>query len=341
MKTLVIHVGYPKTATTTMQKSVFLKLDGEINYVGRDSRRNHNVFEFISKTLIGEWGGNLSACLPPSLREMDARQWDLLEWCNKGQGFCSGLLRHDQVNLFSDERLLFPYRSLQGADHYPSRIKQMLDDGDTEIKILCVLRKQEFLMQSLYAQKFKNSFMHHNSLNTPQRLFFDEGRLVDGEYSQIFDFSSQLAAYAGAFGRANIHVLLFEELVENPRNFLAQLSGALGVDAGKVERLYEKSSKFRVRNRARGGEYVVKLPTSKMPRQDFSVVSAIENLRCSRYPVLRAFAKMALGMANRKVVIPGFTEEERDKIRRAYREGNASLEMYGVSRESLERYGYV
>ena len=50
MKKLIVHIGYSKTGTTTMQKGLFVKLQNEglINYLGIAYKDNNNNFRQAS-----------------------------------------------------------------------------------------------------------------------------------------------------------------------------------------------------------------------------------------------------------------------------------------------------
>jgi len=54
MKELILHVGYPKTGTTTFQDSLFFNLKDNINYLGITKAANSD-YHNLSRRILRPW----------------------------------------------------------------------------------------------------------------------------------------------------------------------------------------------------------------------------------------------------------------------------------------------
>jgi hypothetical protein len=91
-KKLLLHIGYPKTATTTLQEEIFMKLHkkGKINYLGRTTKSSHTR---SGKSLF---------------RGIDW-VWHLRQYYIAGEALKKGSisLSSNKLNVMSDEDLTF------------------------------------------------------------------------------------------------------------------------------------------------------------------------------------------------------------------------------------------
>lgn len=106
----------------------------------------------------------------------------------------------------------------------------------------------------------------------------DDGRLADAdarvhsnvrfarEYERVIDFVPQLQRYFDAFGRDNIHVVLFDELKNNPAGTYEDILGFLGVDSAfqvsfEVHNANKEVRSTRLRDMLRNPPSWLSLPT--------------------------------------------------------------------------------
>jgi hypothetical protein len=99
MKKIIVHLGLPKTATTTLQHHLFQELhnDGKINFLGK-------VVEFDKKTGKSYYINNSGGIIRKAAEERLNYEVSLeLE----------SLLVEDRVNVFSDEGIMVCYPGKQ------------------------------------------------------------------------------------------------------------------------------------------------------------------------------------------------------------------------------------
>jgi len=199
----IIHIGFPKTATTTLQDHVLAKMPGVAN-VGRpsDDADHATMVNALALEDDGDFDeARLSAHIARA-RDSDA-----------------------QTLIYSDETVMnSPIRTIAAK-----RLHRLMPNAE----IIAVVRNQFDALESYYAGHgrqlrpapppwggrhvtFEN-YLAYN-LENPHR-----GALP------TFDYSSNLAIYAGLFGEDRIHVLTYEDLVQNRDAFFASLALILGI----------------------------------------------------------------------------------------------------------------
>lgn len=351
MKNLIIHVGYPKTATTTLQENVFypLHISKKINFLGKaefsGDKNFKTTYKNLQNTLLGTHIISTKQCIPISEENKKlALEDDKQRFKNIKSGEFSDHLKSDLPNLFSLEESLTPYKSLNGFDSLPERLKLMFDDGETQIKILIVLRSQISLMLSFYAQVY-DRFSKINSLNTPSKTFFDEkGSLKPGEYSEIFDFHKTISLYAQTFGKDNIKILLFEDFLSDNFFFLEELSNLLSVTFDYIDKAtFQKPLRKREKEK-RGGSYIAKFPKKSLMSKILLQANGsghfdyLKHVLPSTHPLGLFFRSLATHRTN----LPTFSKEEIRTIFTFYLNSNLLLtQNYGVSNEKMKKYGYT
>jgi hypothetical protein len=123
MKKLIVHIGYPKTATTTLQTDVFYNLykSGKINFLGKASIAKDSVIDNRVKLFGSVW---ISTNYGPGMPLTEEERQEALD-NYKGRDhqedidLLRGLLNQNLVNLLSTEGILAPYRRLSGFKTNP------------------------------------------------------------------------------------------------------------------------------------------------------------------------------------------------------------------------------
>ncbi|SNT36156.1 hypothetical protein SAMN05421640_3546 [Ekhidna lutea] len=185
----IVHVGFPKTASTFLQWRVFPLLQG-INYI--DYRTCREVFQPII----------YSDVLDYSIDEIK-----------------SALSQSTGNTLYSFESLTgspFYYKGL-GRSNIAKTLKKLGFD-----KVIITIRSQEKAIDSYYRQyvvqggtlSFRNWLDIDNHRPLPQK-YFHRGYL---QYDKLVD------VYASEFGRENILLLTQESLHEDQQSFIQKIS---------------------------------------------------------------------------------------------------------------------
>lgn len=212
-----IHVGFPKTGSTFLQKIVFKTLheEGKINYV------NYANSSWRKLTLIG---------CTPSFSLTDEEVLSL-----------RGLLVNGMVNVISDESLVGSvWMKYCNFLNNSSNLQKIYP----EAKIIFTIRNHSDLFKSLYAQ-----FHHEGGISKFERMFLKKE--VYNNYWQLLDdvkipyetffYSKMITHYENVFQKKNILVLPFEYLLIDKSVFYTSLLDFVGIDYKCYDLNYFKS----------------------------------------------------------------------------------------------------
>lgn len=222
---LVLHVGYPKTGTTTLQQHVFPNLSG-VCYLGKYIPS----YSFEDPAL-----GNLLASAYQDL----VSQWDPLP-LKKAFSY----LREDKKNslLISTEALVHPI----AVD--PSIVGARLCEVAPDAKIIFTLRAQTDLLKSFYRNHGAfGSFLYLNKTEKePFNIPLSPDEWLDMNFSApwknilgILDYDSIISDWVSYFGKESIFVLLFEDMEQGRSDFTNAMAAALGVKSEALDALLE------------------------------------------------------------------------------------------------------
>lgn len=190
MPNRIVHIGFPKTATTFLQKSVFPYIHG-VNYVDY-----HTSVEILSPLIY--------------LDELDYNgdtiQAELDDCCKQG------------INLFSFEGLCgapFIYKGL-GRSWIPKRLRYL---GFS--KVIITIRDQVSVIDSLYRQYIlQGGVMRFNDFLNKDGKWNLYTRSFNLEYLNYFKL---ISLYKSEFGDSNVLVLTHENLLKNEQNFVSRI----------------------------------------------------------------------------------------------------------------------
>lgn len=211
-----IHIGFPKCASTSLQRDFFVK-SAQISYVGRsddwhDLRESQHIFLMKLATL-------------------DDAHYQLCE--NEVKiGLKTALAAQSGVvDVISDELLVSSYRPyLRGipvADSYliMHRLKEIFPDA----KILMVIRDQVKFLSSMIGQLMRNNHVVFDAddFMNEHMQFAKQGL---GSFLNLIDYNRIYEMYAGLFGADNIHLVLLESLAKEPERQMDYLLQKMGLD---------------------------------------------------------------------------------------------------------------
>ena len=322
MKKLVLHVGYPKTATTTLQNVVLTKLheQGKINYFGRSSATS------INKSSIA---------------------FHLQEYLFLGKPFPKNkmVFREDLVNVLSDEELTSPplyVKYKHGADvdplSFPMKIKGLLTNyRDIQVEVVFILRRQPDLMYSWYAQLYRY-FASGNESSIDAHTF--SNCEVKNDQFAMYNFSTVISSYAQVFGHENVSVHLYENLIHKSSSFFEFWANTLQLPVGVIVDLFQETH---LNQKGKKGKNSVVTNTSYTP---MTILKALRVIPEPIKIVLRnipGLKKLISVKATKKdaLEVTNYTEDQQRSILNAFLEGNKSLTHYGLSLEELRGYKYI
>jgi len=230
-QTTHIHLGLPKTGTTTLQSQLF---------------SNHSQIHYFGK--FGE-GERLSAArkILNNLRHSVVK-------CKSGDFLKESIQK--QIS-YAVENNLTPVLSHEGlAKPAPVRKEKqarfLLQNLGACKAILCVREPVSFT-KSLYTQRLK-SFHKERVGSTPEWIqtlgrpprYFDINEWLNSVWhsshllQNIISYADTAQTYAGVFGKENVKVLTFEQFVRFPDMFITELCNYMEIDAAEGCHLIHK-----------------------------------------------------------------------------------------------------
>lgn len=204
-KKVFIHIGYPKTATTTLQNHLFSNLT-RFDLIGQPITKENEDVQKIIHTIT-------------DCETLDYNADDLRERIER----CVS----DDKQLLISEESLSTGSSLSGRvsrSEIAYRLKSLFPNA----KIIVILREQKSIIKSFYLQKKKidknfkvdfNDWFESNKNNQHKENVF-----------QYLYYEKLIELYDKLFGEENIKILLFEDFKYNLTPFVRELTDFLGED---------------------------------------------------------------------------------------------------------------
>lgn len=315
----VVHIGFAKTATTTLQRGVFARHSG-LGYAAAPERGGAN----------GASGA--MAELRRRLQQPDDGGFDLAHCRRLYEARIAPLACAGRPLLLSDEDFSFQGSIDQGLDaervvgriEKAERLRAVLGPA----RVLLVVRHPVDWMRSLYLQKLRGYGKKFHRIDRFDRWLAAhwERRAERASHASNLRYFELADAYSQLFGRENTTVLAYEELVRAPEAFLAALARCVDLDEQEAVRLF----------RAAGRENA-----TLTRRQHVANALAARSAAAAwalRAPELawfrRAASALAPGRAPMRVEAPAvlaaaIAEHTRDDNRRLAAEWRLPLDAYG------------
>jgi len=300
MKRLLIHVGYPKAASTSLQNGLFLALHKAkaINFLGRafesgfyGTRRNKADYKDWFDHVVGNNPFDVKNSL--------------------------GTLSDEIINFLSEGLFMMNERR---SDRIvgPELLHQQFSAQADKIDIMIIIRKQEDLVPSYYVQNYRKLEEKQFS----DFLTQNQDRKWAGE-AKIFNFCDVAQAYAAVFGKDHVHVLLFEDFVQNRQRFSAELAKLMAVDPGIIELNLGKIQLNETRKDA--DTVIIKKNRTRFLRR---LIKKLEATGLKFADTLRSR-------------IPAVTAQEKRTLFEAFKDSNVRLaEEFGLDHRVMQEYGY-
>ena len=231
---LFIHVGFPKTATTTLQNHLFAR-HSQVNYLGKPFSETLAQVERQILTLDSVlFEGRVEALQKAFLQEVGSLAGGDLVISHEG------FLRNTRYDGHDLGRTASRLRRVFGGALGPAY----------RLEILVCLRSQVDLILSHYVQFVAGS---QKDFDLHLKAALEE---PTGGFPGSLFYDELLSFYAAEFGRQNLHVLLFEDLIREKARFIEELSEVLCIDP--AESLALLDGKHEKQKRKRGAAYLAR-----------------------------------------------------------------------------------
>lgn len=307
----VIHIGFPKTGTTTHQNHLF-KNHSQILYPGKPYQSES--FKTGMHNLIKQ---ESTIYQPASLKEYLAK--DLLGDNER--------LKGKKALVVSDE-IMVSVSKVRDKGVVAQRIKEVF----SPCKILITLRSQLEILKSSYiggSRLLTNvpGKYHGRFVGFEDWLEFSYKNLYRSHIGN-FIYANTVDYYVRLFGKSNVLVLLFEEFIHNKEEYINKLADFLDIGRQESLELIETAhDNERIDQSTMDFEHLV---ASHFPIGKGALISAAVKLH-------RLFHKIPGKEKNKKakVGIPGHWIE---RLKEVYIEGNRKLAAnFDLP---LKEYGY-
>ena len=237
-KNIVFHVGYPKAASTTLQKNLFSAHTDVTNLgvyptsnIGKDSKFSKAINAPILSDLRISKLHDYIAC-------QDGIIFDKVETKQLWKSILFDYEEGKPASIFSNERFLSARFSNSEVVEKARRLYEVCP----EAKILIVIRKQVDMLKSLYRD---HPFDPRTLEFQPRPVSFSRWLEIDmqrphASLSNTLLFNRMVEIYEGFFSKEQVLVLPIELLKLEYENFLNQLSQFAGINADETLQLMKE-----------------------------------------------------------------------------------------------------
>ncbi|UCC39600.1 MAG: sulfotransferase domain-containing protein [Candidatus Aminicenantes bacterium] len=254
----VIHIGFPKTGTTTQQEHLFSK-HFQIEYLGKPYSNPH--FQSVILNLVMQ----------------ESLHFDFQHSKKVILDHVTPLERLKKIFLISEELFVSASKARDKGI-----VAQRIKDIFFPCKILITIRNQFDILKSAYINGGRLLKHALSPFNEYAISFNDWLEISTRNLSKSFignvDYYPTIKYYSDLFGKGNICVLLFEDFRKNQKIYLNELTQFLGIDYDESVRLLEaKHENIRIKQSTLDYE---RLRTQFFPVSRLSIISKILKSFC-------------------------------------------------------------
>lgn len=320
-----IHIGYPKTGTTTLQTNLF-PYHNEITNL-RSKRENITFFD----DLIFGRENSFKRTLPKIKTEL------------------AEILTEAETNkiVYSEESLtsfsMFfrfrpaPYIWTVDPNSVARKIGVAFKDSQVfrSCKVIITIRRQDEIIKSMYAQVYNLVFKRFRYTKTFSRFVdYSIKNNSSGFILDAIDYDAVVSKYENIFGIDNVCVLVFEQLQTEPDRYIEKLCSFMQIDPVSAKKLMKEKAL----NKRSSPE--------KYRTDERNLIEILAYYKARFFPNLNVgLRKSFIFNVFKKIYIPGryirklkFTERQASFLKDRFSAGNVSLSKRHDLQ--LERYGY-
>jgi len=335
MKKIIVHIGYAKTATTSLQLNLFssLQQEGKLEYLNHLNRRDSHLGNVYCKNIIAyiTGMGDFKSCEEELKKISEIKSGISIISAETLVTFCEGF-RWDHLNSLASQNA--------------ARIKNILSPYFDEICIVMTVRAQVTLIPSAYAQWYTQIKAIKNTTTLSQWL--NDTFLNNKDDNELmFNFDQMYTAYSQRFGHENVNVLIYEDLKYDKVKFYEQLSTILNITTDKLESLLEQSVKNKTLHSG-GDKLVTEAATFSDVFLGFVRSPLKKLLPKQMFKPLRSVYLASVGQllsavkVKTSISIDNLSDGEKKAIQKRFQASNLTLaRRLNFDLEKLKQYGYL
>ncbi len=331
-----IHIGFPKCASTALQRHFFSKYP-EIFHLGASS----------GGTQAAYINADMESAIEYSLRFQKDSIYDNVFIAEK---FNKQFIKAEELN---KKAVVISSESLSFTMHHDidpwQKANRVHDIFGNNTKIIIVIRNQLLLLKSLY-REYVLGGLHLTYAEFISSNFFNQGRscLHDLNYNLLYEKYCQL------FGEQNITIICYENLLANAKQSLFELQEQLNLSQSIQQLAFENKT-----SNEQHIETIRRLNCSVRLNHSRSVIEPIGSFRFSKYIQEQWGIEVSQQIKNDESFIKRFSEnlhlkslpydtsevdysidpKIEEKIKYIYRISNAKLAK--TTQLDLDSLGYV
>lgn len=208
----LVHIGFPKTATTFLQRQVF-GVDPEIRPLGRPDPGYDADDNGLRYHLLRADTATFDARIPV-LRTLTAR---------------AGAGARARQPVLSDEHMATGRLTSPVATQTAATILDRVHALWPTAHVLIVVRRQSALLRAVHRNELRMARTRMGPDAWLDSLKRDSARAV----LHAFDFEALIATASTIFGPDRVHVALYEDMAHRPEHFAQTLGAAVGIPSDR------------------------------------------------------------------------------------------------------------
>jgi len=203
MKSPILHIGYPKTATKWFQNEFYPNVSGVYPVMRKD------VFDRLVFTDIYSYSPD------------HFRKWLDLEADDKRVIVC-------------DEILVGGLDIGFGNGEFVMLMAQRLHDTFPDSQVVILIRNQHTALESAYSHYIMTGGTYSPTRFLSIRPMFNKPFMGYHLFNpKLFEYDKLIELYISLFGKDKVHIFLYEDFAENPNQFITLFCNTLQLDVPK------------------------------------------------------------------------------------------------------------